>query len=410
MLPGEAVLVVKRHRWQILTLFLLVVAGLAVLYLNPFRLGLDLQGGVHVVLQAVPGGDAVTDEAMAGALAVVERRVNGLGVVEPVIQREGRDRIIVELPGLQDAHEAIRVIGQTAQLEIQDPFGQTVLTGADLADAHLGRDELGRPAVDVTFTEEGARKFAQLTTLWQGYQIPHLLDGELLVAPVVQEPITQGRGIITGNFTLEEARHLAIQLKSGALPVPLEPVEVRHVGPSLGADSLRSSWQAGIISGVLVILFMIAFYRVAGAVAGFCLLLYLLLDLAALVLLGATFTLPGLAGIILSIGMAVDANVIIFERIKEELRAGKRARAAVRAGFTRAFRAILDANVTTLIVAAVLFFSTTGPVQGFAVTLSIGILISMFTAIVATRWILELITDRNPHWLSGTTAARGLVK
>ena len=248
-----------------------MVAGLAVLYLNPFRLGLDLQGGVHVVLQAVPGGDAVTDEAMAGALAVVERRVNGLGVVEPVIQREGRDRIIVELPGLQDAHEAIRVIGQTAQLEIQDPFGQTVLTGADLADAHLGRDELGRPAVDVTFTEEGARKFAQLTTLWQGYQIPHLLDGELLVAPVVQEPITQGRGIITGNFTLEEARHLAIQLKSGALPVPLEPVEVRHVGPSLGADSLRSSWQAGIISGVLVILFMIAFYRVAGAVAGFCL-------------------------------------------------------------------------------------------------------------------------------------------
>lgn len=380
------------------------------LYWEPLRLGLDLQGGVHVVLQAVPDEGEVTDEAMEGALAVVDRRVNGLGVTEPVIQREGHDRIIIELPGLQNAQEAIRVIGQTARLEIQDPMGQTVLTGADLADARLGRDELGRPAVDVAFTDAGARKFAELTTLWQGYQIPHLLDGELLVAPVVQEPITQGQGIITGSFTLEEARHLAIQLKSGALPVPLEPLEVRQVGPTLGADSLRSSWQAGIISGVLILLFMVAFYRVAGAVAGLALLIYALLDMAALILLGATFTLPGLAGVILSLGMAVDANVIIFERIKEEVRAGKRARAAVRAGFQRAFRAILDANVTTLIVAAVLFFYTTGPVQGFAVTLSIGILISMFTAVVATRWILELVTDRNPDWLGRAMAARGMAQ
>ena len=400
----------KRHRWQILTLFMLVVFGAAVLYLEPIRLGLDLQGGVHVVLQAVPGAGEVTDDAMDGALAVVERRVNGLGVSEPVIQREGRDRIIVELPGVQNAQEAIRVIGQTAQLEIQDPTGRTVLTGADLADASLGRDEFGRPAVHVEFTEAGTKKFAELTTVWQGYQIPHLLDGELLVAPVVREPITQGQGIITGSFTLEEARHLAIQLKSGALPVPLEPVEVRHVGPTLGADSLRASWQAGIISGVLILLFMIAFYRVAGTVAGLALLLYALLDLAVLVLLDATFTLPGLAGVILSLGMAVDANVIIYERIKEEVRSGKRARAAVRAGFSRAFRAILDANVTTLIVAAVLFFFTTGPVQGFAVTLSIGILISMFTAIVATRWILEMITDRNPDWLSRFEAGRGLAQ
>lgn len=401
----------SRHRWQILTLLILIAAGVAALYFEPFRLGLDLRGGVHVVLQAVPGdGLEVTPEAMEGALAVVERRVNGLGVSEPVIQREGRDRIIVELPGIQDAQEAIRVIGQTARLEILDPLGNTVLTGADLADARLGRDELGRPAVDVSFTEEGRRKFAQLTTVWQGYQIPHLLDGEILVNPVVQEPITQGRGQITGGFTLEEARNLAVQLKSGALPVPLTTLEVRHVGPTLGADSLQRSWQAGIISGVLILLFMMAFYRVAGAVAGLALLIYALLDMAALVTLGATFTLPGLAGIILSLGMAVDANVIIFERIKEEVRAGKTARAAMRAGFDRAMRAIWDANLTTLIVAAVLFFFTRGPVQGFAVTLAIGIAVSMFTAIVVTRWILELVVDRNPERFGRSMAARGLVQ
>lgn len=401
----------SRHRWQILTLLILIVAGAAALYFEPFRLGLDLRGGVHVVLQAVPeDGLEVTPEAMEGALAVVERRVNGLGVSEPVIQREGRDRIIVELPGIQDAQEAIRVIGQTARLEILDPMGATVLTGADLADARLGRDELGRPAVDVSFTEEGRRKFAQLTTVWQGYQIPHLLDGEILVNPVVQEPITQGQGQITGGFTLDEARNLAVQLKSGALPVPLTTLEIRQVGPTLGADSLQRSWQAGVISGVLILLFMLAFYRIAGAVAGLALLIYALLDMAALVVLGATFTLPGLAGVILSLGMAVDANVIIFERIKEEVRAGKKARAAMRAGFDRAIRAILDANVTTLIVAAVLFFFTTGPVQGFAVTLSIGIVVSMFTAIVITRWILELAVDRNPERLGRSMAARGLVQ
>lgn len=401
----------SRHRWQILTLLILIVAGAAALYFEPFRLGLDLRGGVHVVLQAVPeDGLEVTPEAMEGALAVVERRVNGLGVSEPVIQREGRDRIIVELPGIQDAQEAIRVIGQTARLEILDPMGATVLTGADLADARLGRDELGRPAVDVSFTEEGRRKFAQLTTVWQGYQIPHLLDGEILVNPVVQEPITQGQGQITGGFTLDEARNLAVQLKSGALPVPLTTLEIRQVGPTLGADSLQRSWQAGVISGILILLFMLAFYRIAGAVAGLALLIYALLDMAALVVLGATFTLPGLAGVILSLGMAVDANVIIFERIKEEFRAGKKARAAMRAGFDRAIRAILDANVTTLIVAAVLFFFTTGPVQGFAVTLSIGIVVSMFTAIVITRWILELAVDRNPERLGRSMAARGLVQ
>jgi len=240
--------------------------------------------------------------------------------------------------------------------------------------------------------------------------IPHLLDGELLVAPVVNEPVTGGVGLITGNFTYEEARSLAIQLKHGALPVALQVESLSTVGPSLGQESVERSLRAGVVGLVLVVLYMLAYYRLPGFLADLALGVYVVIVVALLGRLGATLTLPGIAGFILSIGMAVDANVLIFERIKEELRAGKRARAAVRAGFTRAFRAILDANVTTLIVAAVLFFSTTGPVQGFAVTLSIGILISMFTAIVATRWILELITDRNPHWLSGTTAARGLVK
>ncbi|HEY8496325.1 MAG TPA: protein translocase subunit SecD [Limnochordales bacterium] len=378
-------------------LVILAVTGV-VLYRFPMQLGLDLQGGVHIVLEArETAGTPVSDEAIERAMAIIDRRINALGVAEPIIQREGSRRIVVELPGVTDQQQAVEVIGRTAQLEIQDPFGRTVLTGADLQDARLGVDRFGRPAVDVEFTPEGAARFAQLTTLYVGQPIPHLLDGELLVAPVVQEPITSGQGQITGNFTHEEARNLAVLLKAGSLPVPLEVVEMRNVGPTLGQESIDRSLRAGIAGLVLVVLYMIMFYRLPGLLADLALGVYILLVLALLAGLHATLTLPGIAGLILSVGMAVDANVIIYERIKEELRAGKRIRAAIRAGFHRAFAAILDANVTTIIAAGVLFFLGTGPVKGFAVTLSLGVAASMFTAIVVTRWLLAAAVDANPQ-------------
>lgn len=383
--------------WRVLLVLIIIGVCAFTLYRDPIALGLDLQGGVHVVLEARETPQApVTNETMERAIAVVERRVNGLGVAEPLIQREGARRIVVELPGITDPAQAVDVIGRTAQLEIKNPQGVTVLTGADLQDARLGRDDLGRWTVDVTFTPEGARKFARLTTQYVGQPIPHVLDGELLVNPVVQEPITQGTGQISGSFTMEEARELAILLKAGSLPVPLDVVEIRNVGPTLGRESIDASLKAGIVGLVLVAVYMLAYYRLPGLVADLALVVYGLLTLALLSALHATLTLPGVAGLILSVGMAVDANVIIFERIREELRAGKRLRAGIDAGFQRSLGAILDANITTLITALILFYFGTGPVRGFAVTLGLGILVSMFTALLVTRWLLTSLVDRDP--------------
>lgn len=386
--------------WRIVLLLVVVVAAGATLYARPIQLGLDLRGGIHAVLQARPtDGVEVSSDVMERAVAVIERRVNALGVAEPVIQRQGADRIVVELPGVRDAAEAMAVIGRTAQLEIKDPWGRTVLTGADLADARLGRDDLGRWAVDVTFTAEGTQKFARLTTQYVGQQIPHVLDGEILVNPVVNEPITRGTGQITGGFSMEEARNLAILLRAGALPVPLDVAEIRQVGPTLGQESIDRSLKAGIVGAVLVLLFMLSYYRLPGLVADIALAVYVVLVLSLLAAVNATLTLPGIAGLILSIGMAVDANVIIFERIREELRNGRRLRAAIDTGFHRAMTAIVDANLTTLITCGVLFYFGTGPVKGFAVTLSLGIVASMFTAVVLTRWLLGALVDVNPERL-----------
>lgn len=383
---------------RILGLFLIVGLAGVVLYNHPLQLGLDLQGGVHIVLEAKDSeAGPVTDEAMEGAIAVIERRINALGVAEPTIQRQGARRIVVELPGVTDHEEAIDTIGKTAVLEIQDPFGRTVLTGADLRDARLTIDHLGRPAVEIEFTPEGAERFAWLTTTYLNDVVPHLLDGELLIAPVVNSPITNGVGIITGNFTHEEARHLAIQLKHGALPVSLEVESLSNVGAILGQESVERSLRAGIIGLVLVVLYMLAFYRLPGFLADVALGIYVVIVLALLAWLRATLTLPGIAGFILSIGLAVDANVLIFERIKDELRSGKRIRAAVRSGFQRAFVAILDANLTSLITVAALYYFGTGAVRGFAVTLGLGIVASMFTAIVVTRWLLDLAVELRPN-------------
>lgn len=383
--------------FRILGILVIVAITGTVLYFYPMQLGLDLQGGVHIVLEARDTETGrVTDEAMTGAISIIERRINALGVAEPTIQRQGARRIVVELPGVTDHQQAIDVIGQTAILEIQDPFGRTQLTGADLKDARLGLDQFGRPSIDIEFTPAGAEKFARLTTLHQGDVIPHLLDGEVLVAPVVNEPITSGSGQITGSFTHEEARNIAIQLKHGALPVALEVESMSNVGAILGKDSVERSLRAGIIGFVLVVMYMLVYYRLPGGLADLALGVYVVLVLALLAGLGATLTLPGIAGFILSIGMAVDANVLIFERIKDELRSGKRIRAAIRSGFNRAIVAIFDANLTTLITVAVLFYFGTGAVRGFAVTLGLGIIASMFTAIVVTRWLLAAAVDANP--------------
>lgn len=401
----------KGNLWRILGIVVILAITGVILNFNPIELGLDLQGGIHIVLEAEEIDlEQVTGDAMDRAVATVERRIDGLGVAEPTIQRQGSRRIVVELPGVTDHQQAIDVLGQIAMLEIKDPLGRTALTGEDLKDARLGTDRFGRPAIDIEFTSEGTQKFARLTTVYEGEVIPHVLDGDVLVAPVVNDPITTGRGQITGSFTRDEARSIAIQLQSGALPVPLHVESMSNVGAMLGQKSIEQSLRAGIIGLVLVIIYMLMYYRLPGAMADIALGVYIMLLLAALGGLGATLTLPGIAGFILSIGMAVDANVIIFERIKDELRAGKRMRAALRSGFDRAVAVILDANITTLITAGALFYLGTGPVRGFAVTLGLGILASMFTAIVVTRWLLIAAVDASPDRAANIFGVRKAVE
>ncbi|SFR15094.1 protein translocase subunit SecD [Desulfoscipio geothermicus] len=360
-------------------------------------LGLDLQGGVHVVLEAqdTPGAK-VTEDSMRRAKAVLERRVNELGVAEPIIQRQGDRRIIVELAGVADPEKAVRDIIKPAYLEFKTADGETIITGADLQDAIEGRDPTsGQVQVNLTFTDAGTRKFAQATTANVGKTIGIYLDNKLLQNPVVREPITNGKAMITGYENLEEAHTIAVLLRSGALPVPLEVLEKRTVGPQLGQDSLERSINAGIVGIIAILVFMIVYYRVPGLIADLALLIYALIVLGIFIGIHATMTLPGIAGFLLSLGIAVDANVIIFERIKEELRSGKSIRSAIDAGFKRGFVAVFDANVTTLIAAAVLYYLSESLIRGFAVTLSIGILASMFTAITMTRWMLHLAAATN---------------
>lgn len=394
----------------VLVLAVTLVAGI-VLMTMPIHLGLDLQGGVHVALQAVPDDETrITDDVIERAKTVIERRINALGISEPVVQREGNDRIIVQLPGVSDHEQAIQTIGQTAQLEFQDPFGVTVLSGSSLRDAAVTQDQYGQWAIAIEFDREGTAKFAELTRQWAGtgQQLPIVFDGEVIMAPAANEVITDGQGIITGGFSIEEAREMALLLRSGALPVPLDVLEIRNVGPTLGKESIDLSLRAGIVGVILVLLFMLLYYRLPGFMADLALAIYIVLVLAVLVSMKAVLTLPGIGGFILSIGMAVDANVIIFERVKEEIAVGKRIRAAVHAGWKNAFRTILDSNLTTLITAFILFYLGTGPVRGFAVTLSVGIVVSMFTAIVVTRILIELIMKMNPDLLARQFGSKGV--
>lgn len=390
-------------RWNELGKFLIVtlaIVGGFLTQIGPLagsiKQGLDLQGGTHVVLQAVDTPELkVDDDAVNRSVKIIERRVNELGLTEPVIQRQGKDRIIVELPGVKDPEKAIAMLGRTAMLQFKDMNGKVVLTGKDLKDARAQVSQGNQAVVGLEFSEEGGKKFGELTARNIGKQIAIELDGEVLTAPVVQEAITGGRAQISGSRTVEEAEHLAILLRSGSLPVKIEVMENRTVGPTLGQDSKDKSVKAFSIGIIGVFVFMLLFYRLSGLVADIALLLYVMLLLFVMRYLGATLTLPGIAGIILSIGMAVDANVLIFERFKEEIKKGKTLRSAMDAGFGRALVTILDSNVTTLMAAAVLFYLGTGPIKGFAVTLALGTLLSMFTAVTITKYLLRFLIYSN---------------
>ncbi len=358
------------------------------------NLGLDIQGGLSVYLEAEDTAEIkVDDQKMDEAVAALKNRIDALNLKEPEVTREGARRIKIALPGVRDSQEALDVIGKRAYLEVKNPTGETVLTGADLtnAQAQIGSD--GQPYIQLTLTNEAAKKFGQLTTDNVGKRLPILLDGEVIMAPIVQDGGIEAP-TITNVGDMAEASRLATLLRSGFLPVQFKSdPAVYTVGPTLGQDSLAKSVFAGAIGSAAVVLFMLLFYRLCGLVASVALTLYIGLTLLVFVQLGATLTLPGIAGLILSVGMAVDTNILIFERIKEELRAGKTLRSAVGSGFTRAFSAILDSNVTTLIAAALLYYFGSDQVQGFAVTLSIGVVLSMFTAITFTRFVLRHLVN-----------------
>ncbi len=439
------------------------------------RLGLDLQGGSRLGYQADFNNISSADQAdaLTAVRDTIERRVNAFGLSEPVVQVSGTDRITVELPGVKDINEAIKEIGKTPTLEfkIQNPnpptltpdangvvnidpsaqWASTGLSGAQLSKATVDLQQAqgagNQVVVRLQFNEEGTKLFSDLTSSNIQKPIAIFLDGELISAPTVQNAITNGTAVITGNFTLDEAKMLATNLNSGALPVPIKLISQENVGATLGKESVQKSIVAGLIGLLMIVFFMIVYYRFPGLLAVFALLIYAVISVAvfkigisftALVLVGlffllgltvsawwgalafvsyvvlifahgvspVTLTLAGIAGFILSIGMAVDANILIFERLKEEIRAGKEIHKAVDDGFARAWLSIRDSNVSSLITTAVLYLFGTPSIKGFAVTLGVGILISMFTAITVTKTLLKLFVGNNilTHpWLFGVS-------
>jgi len=359
------------------------------------NLGLDLQGGSNIILECVDTPNAPVDnDAVNRALEIIRNRIDQLGVSEPLIQRQGERRILVQLPGVEDPDTAAGIIGKTALLEFKNEKGETQLTGANLINAKASFDQFSRSVVLIEFDKIGAKEFGEATKNNVGKMLSITLDGKEITSPRVNEPILNGKAEITGNFTVDSANQLALLLRSGSLPVKVEILEIRTVGPTLGKDSIAKGIKAGIAGLILTLIFMIIYYKGFGLVADFALVVCMLLIIGALAGLKATLTFPGIAGIILTIGMAVDANILIFERIKEELRLGKTFRASLDAGFYKAWSSILDSNLTTLVGAFALFYFGSGAIKGFAVTLTIGILASMFTAIVVTKIILELIANK----------------
>ncbi len=384
---------------------------------NSMKLGLDIEGGIITTYEVVTDDEGDTLKLlMQQTRDVLRNRIDEMGLTEPNVYIQGDKRIVIELPGVENAEDAIAVIGSTAQLsfcevvagnvvsagdKFDEAIMKTVITGSEVADAGVAKDsqskdinKLNQYMVTLKFTGEGGKKFGEATqriVARGGGQIAIVLDGNVISAPMVRDPILGGSGSITGNFTQESARNLALLIRGGALPAELKQLEYNAIGPTLGRDALNSSITAAMVGFILVVLFMIGFYRMPGFIASITLILYSAIILALMVALKATLTLPGIAGFVLSIGMAVDANVIIFERIKEELRENKMIAKALNHGFSKALKTILDANITTLIAAVVLFQFGSGPIRGFAITLMLGIVTSMFTAIVITRLILTTL-------------------
>lgn len=376
----------------------------------PFRQGLDLSGGTHLVLQAdmkdIPAGQR--DTALDSAREIIDRRVNLYGVSEPIVQSSktaNEYRIIVELPGVQDANQAISLIGQTARLEFREfkeasasslliptleTTNSTGVTGKDLESAQADFDpQTGAPVVSFVMTNEGAKKFETVTKRLVGKPLAIFLDQFPVSWPTVNAVISKN-GIIQGNFTTEETKNLALQLNAGALPVPIKVIEQRNIGATLGRESLDKSLVAGVIGLSIVILFMVLNYGFLGLIADIALVIYTLVTLALFKVIPVTLTLAGIAGFILSIGMAVDANILIFERMKEEIRLGKSKRTALELGFSRAWSSIWDSNASSLITCAILYWFGSGIIRGFAVTLAIGIIVSLFSAIFVTKTLLKI--------------------
>lgn len=449
----------EKQRSLLALIIVLVIAAVTVIATIPVPLGLDLRGGSQLTIQVKPSEEIkeITERELEAVKKVVEGRINGLGVSEPVIQTVGTDKILVQLPGVNDPEQAEKVLGGTAQLEfrLQKPDTDTQLLALRVSETELKnkqeelrtsndadaiaknqeeikknqqaiaelfastdppltgkylKDAYGEPTqgnnwnVVLRFDTKGGELFADLTRklAGTGRTIGIFLDNELISSPTVgvefaATGITGGSAIITGRFQAEEANNLGVQLRGGALPVPVEIAERRTVGATLGQDSIQSSIYAGIGGLILVLIFMVVYYRLPGLIADVSLVIYSLLTWATFALLGVTLTLPGIAGFILSIGMAVDANVLIFERTREELRAGKSLYRSVESGFYRAFSSILDSNVTTWIACAALFWLGSGLVKGFALTLALGVAVSMFTAITCSRTLM-FIAISIPSW------------
>ena len=414
----------------------LLVLSTFIIIKKDINLGLDLQGGMHLILQAKsPNDQPLTRESVLGSIEVIRNRIDSLGLTEPSIRIKGKDQISIELPGIKNPEEAKEMIGDTALLEfalaewappgienltkenqeiligkngklafLDDTDSQNqpirrpiilkeiALTGGDLNQASPGTDQFGKPIVNLDFNQEGSNKFYQATARSINKPLAILLDKRIISAPNVNEAISGGKAQISGSFTPTEVSNLVIKLNAGALPVPVEIISEKQIGPTLGRDSIEKSKLAFLIGMLLVALYMIFIYRGPGLLASISLITYIILAFSFFQLVGATLTLPGIAGFILTIGMAVDANVIIFERIKEELNDKLSLKASILNGFKHAYVTILDANITTLIAALVLFWLGTGTIKGFAITLSIGIIVSMFSAITITQALLLFIS------------------
>ena len=349
--------------------------------------GLDLQGGISV-LEEIQG--EADNETIGRTIEMLNMRLNQEGVKEIAITKEGKNKIRIEIPGEFDSKKVLESIGKTGKLEFKGPDEAVILTGSDVKDAIAYLDDMGKPTIGLELKEAGAKKFADATGKFKGQQITIYMDEEVLTSPTVNDVITTGKAVITGSASLDEAKRQANIIKSGALPVTLKAVEFKTVGATLGANALPLSVKAGVIGILLVILFMAIYYRLPGVLAGIALIFYVVIVLGTFSVVGVTLTLSGIAGFLLTVGMAVDANVLIFARIKEELKLGKSIRNAVDSGFNRALSSILDSNITTIIAAIVLYYLGSGAVKGFALTLMIGIIWSIFTALTVTKTLIKL--------------------